>query len=132
MPPYTPNLASRLRPGRAIAFALTLGVALVGDAALRVSSPPKRPIVCDVVIATPVVPDANAANLVGIYRSSTCMLTLDASGTYVSDCGGRHADRYAISGEDVVLGGAQHLAISGSGRLVAADGTIFSITGGTR
>jgi hypothetical protein len=133
--PYTPNLAARLRPGRAIAVALALGLVVATfragpDPAVAVEALPA-------IRGVAATPDANAADLVGIYRSATaCMLTLDASGTYISDCAGRRASRYATSGDQVVLqqpiGGVQRLAISGPGRLVAADGTIFSITGGTR
>jgi hypothetical protein len=128
----TPNLATRMRPGRAVATgALIFGLGLV-----RATPAPRPPIACPATTTIPtVVPlDTNAANMVGIYRSASCTLTLDASGTYVSDCAGGHAARYAIAGDHVVLeqpnGDAQHLAISAHG-LVTADGTIYSITGGT-
>jgi hypothetical protein len=141
-----PYLAERHRPSKAIAVALGLG--LIGVATHRRGSaapPPARvmvpiaisPSTPDAIVAAPsIVPDANAADVVGIYRSASCTLTLDASGTYISDCGGGHAHRYAIEGEQVVLvqpiGGAQRLTISPRNRLVAPDGTIYSITGGTR
>ena len=147
MLPYT-HLAARVRPGRVLAAALGLG--LVGAAPLRtgpaVAVPIAAvPITCPVVaiatIATiapvAIAPDASAADLVGIYRSTACTLTLDASGTYLSDCISDHAKhRYAIAGEQVVLEqsirDAQRLTISGRGQLVAADGTTYSITGETR
>jgi hypothetical protein len=139
-----PYLAERHRPSRAIAAAVALG--LVGVATIRRDSaaPARARVMVPIAIspATPdaiapfIVPDANAADVVGIYRSASCTLTLDASGTYISDCGGGHAHRYAIEGEQVVLvqpvGGAQRLTISPRNRLVAPDGTIYSITGGTR
>ncbi|HEY1550452.1 MAG TPA: hypothetical protein VGG28_21640 [Kofleriaceae bacterium] len=118
----TPNFATRVRPFRPIAAALVLGLAFVPFT----SSVPGRGeagFACRRLEA-----NANAADLVGIYRSTACTLTLDAAGTY--DCG-THAGRYSTSGNQVVLG-TQRLAISGPGRLVAADGTIYSITGGTR
>lgn len=148
------NLVTRLGSGRGIAAALGLSLVLglgLEPPARPVSSefpvpvtvmppvravattptPPPRtePAVCPAPTAA--IPDANAADLVGIYHSRACTLTLDASGTYVSDCGGHHASRYTVSGKHVVLG-AQRLRIAASGRLVAADGTSFSITEGAR
>jgi hypothetical protein len=134
-----PNLATRLGQRRSIATAL--GLTLVLGFGLAPPAPPVA-IVCPPATApTPpsacpvpliaALPDANAADLVGIYRSKSCTLTLDASGTYVSDCGGRHASRYTVSGDHVVLG-TERLLIAAPGRLAAADGTLFSITEGTR
>ena len=127
----TPNLATALRPGRVVAGALVLGLGLLGAPTHRVTAPP---IACPlplIVAVVPVTPDANAADLVGIYKSSECTLTLDASGTYLSDCSREHGQRYTISGDQLAIG-PERLTISGRGRLVASDGTIFSITGGTR
>lgn len=135
------NLAVRLGPGRSIATAL--GLTLVLGFALAPTTGPV-PIACPAAVApiptppavcpapTAVAPDANAANLVGIYHAKSCTLTLDASGTYVTDCGGHHASRYTVSGDHVVLVGTQRLLIVANGRLAAADGTLFSITEGTR
>jgi len=120
-----PNLATRLGPGRSIATAL--GLTLVLGVGLA-PPPPRADTGC---APTAAIPDANAADLVGIYHSKSCTLTLDASGTYVSDCGGHHAARYTVSGDHVVLG-TQRLLIAAPGRLAAADGTLFSITEGTR
>jgi hypothetical protein len=119
----TPNLATRVRPIRPIATALVLGFALVPFASPVATPPAPEPVTAP----GPEV-DANAADLVGIYRSTECTLTLDAAGTY--GCG-EHAGRYSTAGNHVVLG-TQRLAILGAGRLVATDGTIYSITEGTR
>ncbi len=90
--PYTPNLASFLRPGRAVVAGLALALGLAG-ATFRAGPAPAVRIVCPTttVPVTPVleptavaIPDANAADLVGIYKSASCTLTLDASGTYVA------------------------------------------------
>ena len=130
MQPYTPILAARLRSRRAIAFILGLGLVgavlllLGGGSGLRRSTSPAAD-----VLASPLW---NAADLVGVYRSSACTLTLDASGTYVRDCGDVFSARYAIAGDDIVLGqpvGARRLSIWSGGRLVADDGTVYAMTG---
>lgn len=77
-------------------------------------------------------PSVDAADLVGIYRSRDCTLTLDASGTYSErGCGDHRRHRYSIEGNQVVLRDAR-LVVAGRGRLVSATGTTYTITGGIR
>jgi hypothetical protein len=121
-----PNFAARVRPLWPIAAALVLGLALV-----PLSKPTAITAPTVAIAVAPSMPDANAADLVGIYRSGACTLTLDAAGTYVTDCNRGHVEHYAIAGQQVVLG-TQRLTISAPGRLVASDGTTYSIMEGTR